>query len=129
MPNGGASPAGRARVTVQDRSMEPTLRPGDRLYVELLRGEERRVRTGEIIVLRDPEDPARWLIKRVGATSEDAPTPERPPLPVGTLLVVGDNRSASRDSRQFGPVSVDSVVGIVRSRYWPMDRRGPLPKA
>ena len=35
---------------------------------------------------------------------------------------MGDNRSNSRDSRSFGPIPVDQIVGQVVVRYWPLDK-------
>ena len=37
---------------------------------------------------------------------------------------MGDNRDRSRDSRSFGPVSLDSVVGRALLRYWPVEDVG-----
>lgn len=42
-------------------------------------------------------------------------------VPEGKLFVMGDNRLGSYDSRQFGYVSVEQVVGEVNLRYWPLD--------
>lgn len=42
-------------------------------------------------------------------------------VPEGKLFVLGDNRLGSYDSRQFGFISVDRVVGKVNLRYWPLD--------
>lgn len=42
-------------------------------------------------------------------------------VPEGKLFVLGDNRLGSYDSRQFGFISVDQVVGKVNLRYWPLD--------
>ena len=42
-------------------------------------------------------------------------------VPKDQIFVLGDNRLSSRDSREFGFVSVDQVVGKVNLRYWPMD--------
>jgi signal peptidase I len=43
-------------------------------------------------------------------------------VPEGKLFVLGDNRLGSRDSREFGFISIDEVVGKVNLRYWPVDQ-------
>lgn len=52
------------------------------------------------------------------------PMPDFDPLkvPSGTVFVMGDNRSQSRDSRSFGPVEVDSIVGRAFALLWPVHR-------
>ena len=40
----------------------------------------------------------------------------------GQYFVLGDNRSNSLDSRSFGPVSADNIIGQVVLRYWPLDK-------
>ncbi len=40
----------------------------------------------------------------------------------GQYFVLGDNRPNSLDSRSFGPVSADNIIGQVILRYWPLDK-------
>ena len=47
-------------------------------------------------------------------------------VPEGDLLVMGDHRGASADSRDFGPIEVANVVGRAWLRYWPFDVFGTL---
>jgi signal peptidase I len=42
-------------------------------------------------------------------------------VPEGKLFVLGDNRLGSWDSRQFGFISENQVVGKVNLRYWPLE--------
>jgi len=48
-------------------------------------------------------------------------------IPAGQLFVMGDHRARSSDSRAFGPISVESVVGRAWLRYWPLEAFGILP--
>lgn len=47
-------------------------------------------------------------------------------VPEGEYLVLGDNRLNSTDSRRFGTISKDLVVGRAVARIWPLDRIGGL---
>jgi signal peptidase I len=134
---------------VLGQSMEPNLHTQQRVVVEkvtyrFLHGPRR----GDIVVLDLPEQPD-MLIKRViglpGETIElrdgqvyiDGEPLEEPwtinpgggnygPLTVPPLhvFVMGDNRGASNDSRAFGPVSVDDIVGHAWFSYWPLQYVG-----
>ena len=43
------------------------------------------------------------------------------------VFLMGDHRSNSADSRTFGPVEIDQVIGRAWLRYWPLDTFGILP--
>lgn len=103
------------RVEVFGDSMLPALAPGDRLLV--LRHPRWHWRVGQLAALRDPRRPGHpgLLVKRVSA------------LVPGGVEVLGDNPSASTDSRTFGPVAAAGLVGPVLYRYWPPERAGRLP--
>src|SRR5687768_13941341 len=73
---------------IADTSMQPALRPGDRVFV----WRPARPKPGDVVVVRDPEARSTFLIKRVTAASDAG------------LTVAGDNPNVSRDSRHFGPV-------------------------
>lgn len=49
-------------------------------------------------------------------------------VPPENLFVMGDNRPHSSDSRQFGPIVINSVVGRAFFRYWPLNVLGVLPE-
>ncbi len=54
-------------------------------------------------------DPPRWLV------------------PPGQLFVMGDHRASSSDSRTFGPIEINDVIGRAWLRYWPFNSFGILP--
>ncbi len=129
---------------VYGQSMEPNLHTDQRLVVEKLSYRFHGPRRGDIVVLRDPSGGPELLIKRVvGLPGERVTMSDGrvyidnvaltesylsqstqgsgrswlvPPLAV---FVMGDNRSASRDSRVFGPVLLDQIIGRALFRYWP----------
>jgi len=91
--------------------MAPALRPGDWLVADRLAYRSRTPRPGEIVLVPDPREPGRLLLKRVVHVEGS-----------GDLTVLGDNPAASTDSRHFGPVPGSSVVARVCVRYWPGPR-------
>jgi nickel-type superoxide dismutase maturation protease len=103
-------------VIVRDESMRPSLEPGDRLLVDTGALRSRPPRVGEIVVLRDPAEPERWLVKRVASVDRARAIVE----------VRGDATDRARDSRAFGPVPFDALVGVAYRRYAPADRRAEL---
>jgi signal peptidase I len=45
-------------------------------------------------------------------------------VPPFSVFVMGDNRNNSRDSRFFGPIPTDSIMGHAIFRYWPLNQLG-----
>jgi len=134
---------------VLGKSMEPNLHTNQRVVVEkvtypLLHGPRR----GDVVVIELPGQ-QEMLIKRViglpgenlevrggevyidGEKIEETWTTRPsggsygpttvPPLHV---FVLGDNRGASNDSRSFGPVHIDHIVGQAWFSYWPPQHVG-----
>jgi signal peptidase I len=61
-------------------------------------------------------------ISKEGNASTDPQTDENSwDVPAGSLFVMGDHRNAAVDSRQFGFVPVDRVIGRAWLRFWPLD--------
>jgi nickel-type superoxide dismutase maturation protease len=92
--------------------MLPALLPGDRLLLIPVR----RIRAGDVVALPDPRQPDRLLVKRAAAIDKDT----------GTVTVLGDNATASTDSRTFGPVDRRRLLGPAVYRYAPRERAGRL---
>lgn len=47
-------------------------------------------------------------------------------VPNDQIVAFGDNRPRSSDSREFGPVPIESIIGQVFYRYYPPPKMGPL---
>lgn len=84
---------------VREQSMEPSCREGDFVLVNRMSYLFSRPKVGQLVVLKDPESPARRIIKRI-ITVKDS-----------FLWVEGDNKEESRDSRNFGWISSKALVG------------------
>jgi nickel-type superoxide dismutase maturation protease len=90
------------RFRVEDQSMRPTLEPGDYVLVNRWAFRFRAPSPGDLVVVQDPEEPSRFLVKRVSEWTA-----------AGAIRLAGDNEGASRDSRAFGPVPLDRIIGKV----------------
>lgn len=81
---------------------------------------------GDLVTLRSPLDPYRIICKRVLGLAGDvicvdptgrlAPSTEHVIVPKGHVWISGDNAAMSRDSRQYGPVSVGLIMGKLSAR-------------
>jgi nickel-type superoxide dismutase maturation protease len=112
MPEGGTRQDGSVlpftRVRVIGPSMEPAVRNGEWWLVR----RTRQVDAGDVVLLVHPRRPDALVVKRISHRGEQG------------WWVLGDNADASEDSRQFGEVSRDAVVGRLAWRYHPLRRRG-----
>jgi signal peptidase I len=94
-------------IIVRGNSMAPTLLDGDRLIVRIGRAPV----PGDLVVFRArdvvPESSVTWMVKRAEQVAPD-----------GSVVVRGDN-ARSQDSRHFGPVPGESILGVARRRRRP----------
>ncbi|MCX4819312.1 nickel-type superoxide dismutase maturation protease [Streptomyces sp. NBC_01142] len=95
------APFGVAEVT--GPSMYPTLKHGDQLLVHY--GAE--VKAGDVAVLRHPLQQDLLIVKRLAERRGEG------------WWVLGDNPGAEGDSRLFGTVPPELLLGRVRGRYRP----------
>ena len=131
---------------VLGQSMETNFHENQRLIIEKVSYKARGPQRGDVIVIEPPAgNGAIPLIKRViglpgervevhrgrvyinGVLLEESyvhardnsemPAVVVPPLHV---FVMGDNRGASNDSRSFGPIPIDTIVGRAWLSYWPL---------
>lgn len=102
-------------VTVKGRSMEPTLRHGQRVMV--LRWPGHRVKRDSIVLMREAGRPDSFFIKRIAAVAGD-PTPQEcsrlvgRTVPAGQVVLLGDNPEDSVDSRLQGGYAAADIVGL-----------------
>ncbi|MBW7882150.1 MAG: signal peptidase I [Caldilineaceae bacterium] len=132
---------------IENHSMEPNFYEGQFVLVNKLAYRLGQPERGDVVVFHNPRNPNEDYIKRIiglpGDTVEVhdqtvfingqplsetfphnsiSPGDVRPPVVVedNQLYVMGDNRPNSSDSRVFGPVSQDLVVGQAWLRIWPL---------
>ena len=132
---------------IPSESMLPTLKPGDRILVNKFIYRFRDPKRQEIIVFKYPLDPQRKFVKRLIAVpgdrvkikngqvfvndkqlSEDylleksyTDFPEIK-VPEDNYFVLGDNRNNSEDSRYWGFVPRENIVGKPFIIFWPLTR-------
>ncbi len=96
-------------AVVRGRSMQPTLREGDRLLVRY--GSTPRV--GDLVVVRLPDSTV--AVKRAARRESDGWWVER------------DNPTAGVDSWSVGAIADDDILAVVVIRIWPPRRRSATP--
>jgi signal peptidase I len=138
-------------VRVEGTSMLPVLEDQDRLFINKIAYRVGEIHAGDVVVFQYPRDRAKSYIKRVIAVPGDRlridqgqvvvnGVPLKEPylqsrfaddrsqtemvMPPKEYFVMGDHRSISSDSRDFGPVDRDLIYGKAVFVYWPMEQVG-----
>jgi signal peptidase I len=140
-------------VKVEGTSMMPGLEDQERIFVNKFVYRWEPIARGDIVVFRYPRDTSKSYIKRVigvagdrvriengqvyvnGEAVEedyvpsdyaDARSYAEITVPRGAFFVLGDHRTMSNDSRDFGPVNERFIYGKAVFGYWPMEKLGRL---
>jgi signal peptidase I len=138
-------------VKVEGTSMMPSLEDQERIFVNKFVYRLEPIERGDVVVFRYPRDPSKSYIKRVigmagdriridggqvyvndHAVDEDYVPPAygdsrsypETIVPEHSFFVLGDHRSMSNDSRDFGAVNQSFIYGKAVFGYWPMDKLG-----
>lgn len=138
-------------VRVEGTSMLPQLKDQDRLFINKMAYRVGEIHRGDVVVFLYPQDHSKSYIKRVIALPgddlridhglvyvngkriaekyvpvrfEDERSLPEEVIPPHEYFVMGDHRSISSDSRDFGPVAQDLIYGRAAFVYWPMDQAG-----
>lgn len=88
-----------SRFKVSDLSMSPTLKDGDYVLTSQIPYKIRGPNVNDIVVIKIDN---KYLIKRIARILNN-----------GSYFVLGDNQKASKDSRHFGPIKREQIVGKV----------------
>jgi signal peptidase I len=140
-------------VKVEGTSMMPGLEDQERIFVNKFVYRWEPIQRGDIVVFRYPRDTSKSYIKRViGVAGDhirienglvyvngDALDENYVPsdyadtrsygevvVPPNSFFVLGDHRTMSNDSRDFGTVNERYIYGKAVFGYWPMDKLGRL---
>jgi len=140
-------------MKVEGTSMMPQLGDQERIFVNKFVYRLEPISRGDVVVFRYPHDPSKSYIKRIvgvagdriridsgqvyvnGQTVDedyvpadyaDARSYPETVVPPHCYFVLGDHRSMSNDSRDFGPVDQSFIYGKAVFGYWPVDRLGKV---
>jgi signal peptidase I len=105
---------------------EPTEEPSKQTFIKrvvALGGDTIAIRDGHVI-RNGREAPEPFAADCGGVDGCDLPRAIT--VPKGSVFLMGDNRGGSLDSRFWGPVPVDWVIGQARAKYWPPGHAGTL---
>jgi len=105
---------------------EPTNRRSDTNFIKRVvgtPGDRLKVIDGRVYVNGERQS-ERFV--RPDANCPICDLPEEITIPADHFFMMGDNRGASADSREWGPVPEDWIVGKAFLTYWPIDRIGSL---
>ena len=91
----------RTAFLIEGDSMLPTLTDGDRVLV----ANHVNIEVGDVVLAKHPYKMSVKIVKRISSVGDD-----------GRLTLIGDNPDTSTDSRAFGTVSLESVIGKVTSK-------------
>lgn len=107
-------------MRVYGHSMAPLLRPGELVVVGSVKA-ARPLQRGDVVAARPSAFGGKAFVKRiVGLPHERVAVAGRSwALGEDEFFLLGDSPEHSLDSRMFGPVSRDEVIGRVRARVWP----------
>jgi signal peptidase I len=140
-------------VRVEGTSMLPRLEDSDRLFINKFVYHLSAIERGDVVVFHYPRDPEKSYIKRViglpgdrlwiaqgqvwlnGKPLRESYVPEEyrdtrsladMVVPPDTYFMMGDHRSISSDSREFGPVERSLIYGKAVFIYWPAKDAGTV---
>jgi len=108
--------------SIPSASMQPAVMAGDVLFADKRynRPNRQAVQRGDIAIFVYPNDRTKHYIKRIVGLPGDVVPVEGSEItvPAGEVFVLGDNRAASKDSRDFGTVPLQDVVGKARQIWF-----------
>jgi signal peptidase I len=139
-------------LSITSASMDPTLQAGDSVLATKFAYRFADPERGDVVLFEAPFDGAPTIKRVVGVAGDtvavrdgvlfvngektredyvdynltDATFFGPTDVPEGGVYVMGDNRANSLDSRSYGPVPEEDVLGGIGLRIWPLGRMGTV---